>query len=461
MKLFFSVALLIFSCKAIAQKAKADSLLLSLSKEKTDTGRVKQMWKLADATKNFDPQKALVISRQSLFLAEKIKYVEGQSKSMGILANTFIKIGNYPMALEYYFEKLKLEEKRDNPSNLASALMNIGAVYVYQEEYSKALYYYNKSDSIIRARQVGSLQYYSFQNLGDIYDRLNLSDSSYKYFTMALAVAKDSANIDFTGASLTGLGHSYLKKENFQMSLINYQSAISYLRAANDDDLLCEAALGLAKLYEKLNERDSAEYYARLSLGIAQSDKFLLRDLEAAKFLTNHFKELNKIDSAFSYLNYVQVLNDSLNSKSRIREIQVMSSNEQLRQVEIEENKKIAQQARVQELQLLLIGIFIPTFFLITLLLSRIKMDIRVVKVLGILSLLFLFEYLTLLLHPFVTQMTNHKPIYELLVYVTIAGILIPIHHRIEHWMIEKLVHNKQLLKLTMKTARFKMKEPD
>jgi len=88
-------------------------------------------------------------------------------------------------------------------------------------------------------------------------------------------------------------------------------------------------------------------------------------------------------------------------------------------------------------------------------------MDIRVVKILGILSLLFLFEYLTLLLHPFVTQMTNHKPIYELLVYVSIAGILIPIHHRIEHWLIEKLVHNKQLLKLTMKTAKFKMKEPD
>jgi hypothetical protein len=418
------------------------------------------MWQLANATKNFDPQKALTISRQSLFLAEKIKYIEGQSKSLSSLASTFLIIGNYPRALEYYFKKLKLEENRHNPDNLAGVLMNIGAVYVYQEEYPNALSYYYKSDSIIRTRKIGDLEYYSLQNLGDVYDRLNISDSSYIYFTKALSVAQKLHDNDFIGASVTGLGHSYQKKGNYSLSLASYQSAISYLTAANNDDLLCEATLGLANLYQKLNEPDSAEYYARLSLNIAQKDNFLSRDLESARFLTTHFKELNSIDSAFVYLNYVQVLNDSINSKSRIREIQVMSSNEQLRQIEIEENKKLAQEARSQELQLLLIGIFIPTFFLLTLLLSRIKMDVRFVKILGVISLLFLFEYLTLLLHPYVSRITHHIPIYELLVYVSIAGVLIPIHHRIEHWMIDKLVHNKQLLKLTMKTAKFKMKDP-
>jgi hypothetical protein len=84
-----------------------------------------------------------------------------------------------------------------------------------------------------------------------------------------------------------------------------------------------------------------------------------------------------------------------------------------------------------------------------------------VVKILGILSLLFLFEYLTLLIHPFVSHISHNAPVYELLMYVSIAGILIPIHHRIEHWLIDKLVHNKQMLKLTLKTARFKMKNPE
>ena len=141
-KIFFSFAFLLLSVKTIAQKAKADSLELLLSNEKTDSNRVKLMWQLADITKNFNPESALAIARRSLFIAEKIKFTEGQSKAMGIIANTFLKIGNYPRALEYYFDKLQLEEKRDNPRNLASVLMNIGAVYVYQEEYAKALQYY-------------------------------------------------------------------------------------------------------------------------------------------------------------------------------------------------------------------------------------------------------------------------------------------------------------------------------
>ena len=58
--------------------------------------------------------------------------------------------------------------------------------------------------------------------------------------------------------------------------------------------------------------------------------------------------------------------------------------------------------------------------------------------------MLFLFEYLTLLLHPVVQHITHHSPVFEILIFVAIAGLLIPLHHRLEHWMIEKLVRRVQ-----------------
>jgi hypothetical protein len=94
-------------------------------------------------------------------------------------------------------------------------------------------------------------------------------------------------------------------------------------------------------------------------------------------------------------------------------------------------------------LQLLLIGIFIPIFFLITLLMSKSKIHIRLIRLLGILSLLFFFEYLTLLLHPTVAALTNHTPVYEIMIFVVIAGILIPLHHRLEHWLVHRLIHHR------------------
>jgi hypothetical protein len=215
-------------------------------------------------------------------------------------------------------------------------------------------------------------------------------------------------------------------------------------------------------LQQQLYNNDSAVYYAAQSMAIAKKDDFLSHEMEAAAFLTNLYKSIKNTDSAFAYVNRVQVLNDSINSKSRIRESQIISTNEQLRQLEIEENKKIAARDRHQQLQLLFIGIFIPGFFLFTLLLSRIKIQTRIIKVLGVLSLLILFEYLTLLLHPYVLELTNHTPVYEILIFVIIAAILIPSHHRIEHWLVERLTRNKNSraggIRLT--TRKIKMKDP-
>jgi amino acid transporter len=108
------------------------------------------------------------------------------------------------------------------------------------------------------------------------------------------------------------------------------------------------------------------------------------------------------------------------------------------------EAKKQAEIEWKNRLQQLLIGIFIPGLFMLTLILSRVNLHIRAIKLLGIFSLLFFFEYLTLFLHPTVARLTNHTPIYEIFIFVAIAAILIPLHHRAEHWLIQKLLHHRE-----------------
>ena len=454
--------LLIFLALPIAlpaQKQKADSLLKLLSVEKTDTGKVNLMWEITGIMNMYDPDKALVYVQQALTLATEIKYTEGESKTLGSLANTFRKLGNYSKSLEYNFRKLQLEEKRNNPKNLAFVLLNIGIVYRYQEEYQNALKYYYKSDSVINKYNLEEVKYYIYMNLGDVYDKLGQIDSSFSYFNKSLIVSTSLKNDDYIGNSMTGLGHTYLKMGNSEFSLLNYHSAIKHLQVANNDEVLCEAYLGLAELYQqKLKKTDSAVHYAKVSFKLAEKDGFLNWQLDATQFLTELYKKENNVDSAFLYLSKVQQLNDSINGKEKIRQIQILSSTESLRQLELAENKRIAKKERKQQLQYLFIGIFIPGFFLFTLLLSRIKIHSRIIKILGVLSLLILFEYLLLLLHPKVAELTNHTPVYEMLIFVAIAALLIPGHHRFEAWLIEKLIHKKGSIKL--KRVKFKVKGP-
>jgi tetratricopeptide (TPR) repeat protein len=445
--LLFSAPLVSFS-----QKAKVDSLSNLLAIEKTDTGKVKLLWQIARDASAYNPDTALTLAQQALYKAREIKYLEGESRSLGIIANTLMKIGNYPRALEFHIEKLKLEEKRKNPRNLSSVLINIGIVYSLQEEYYKALDYYTKADSVIKKNKVENISHYLALNKGDVYDRLNMTDSAHLYYSICLSIAKERQDDNFLGSSMTGLGHIYRKKKQYPQSLQNYNEGIKYLLLSDDYELYCEATLGLAKLYNEMSKFDSSAFYATKSFDMARSGGFLNKELDAAVFLAEQYKKINNIDSAFSYISYVQFLNDSINSKDRIRESQILSSNEQLRQLKREQELSKEKKQRLEQLQLLLIAIFIPGFFLLTLLLSRRKIHIKLLRLLGVLSLLFLFEYITLLLHPKIANFTHHNPVFEILIFVAIAALLIPLHHKLEHWLINKLIHHRHGQQLTKKS---------
>lgn len=459
--------LLILNCciinNGIAQKNIADSLIKLLFVEQTDTNRVNLMWKISQAIKIYNPDSALKLAQEALFLSRNIKYTEGESRSLGLIANALLSLGNYPRGLEFYLEKLKIEEKRNNQRNMASVIMNIGIVYIYQGEYEKAMPYYYKADSIVKKYNVKDLKYNIALNMGDAYDRMNNTDSSFMYFSKSLEIAQQLKEDRSIGVSLVGLGNTNLKIENYSQALKNYKTALPYLFNANDEDLICETSIGLAKLYKKINKKDSAEYFSRYAYSLAKKDGFLSWQYQSANFLTDHFKDLKNIDSAFVYMGIAQTLKDSIESKDKIRKIQIMTTSEQLRQQDIAENLRKAKKERVQQMQLLIIGLFIPLLFLITLLLSKRRIHVRVIKFLGIISLLMFFEYLTLFLHPMVVEFTNHTPIYEMLIFVTIASLLIPTHHRIENWLIVKLTSGKKYFEsgnFFTRKIMIKMKKP-
>jgi tetratricopeptide (TPR) repeat protein len=442
----FSILLPLFLFPGIlsAQKAKVDSLKKLLAVEKTDTGKVKLMWQIASAANFYNPDTALLIAQQALFKAKNTSYLEGESNSLKILANTFMYMGNYPTSLDLNLQRLKLEEKRNKPRYLAGTLMNIGIVYVYEDEYRKALEYYRKSDSVIKKNNLDDvIKNQMLLNIGDVFFRMQVYDSAYLYLSESLALAKKNEDGFMMGATMGTLAHNYRSKKEFPEALMNYRGAINFLKDGVDNDNYCETTLGLAKLFRLLNKADSAVHYAKISMMIARNDGRLSRELEATRFLTEYYSEAKKIDSAFAYVSYVQQLNDSVNSKSKIREMLSISSSEQFRQRDLEQQKKEEKKKRFKQLQFLLIGIFIPGFFFLTFLLNRVKIHMKLVRLLGVLSLLFLFEYLTLLLHPAIANFTNHIPIYEILIFVVIAAILIPLHHKVEHWLIHRLTHHR------------------
>jgi hypothetical protein len=209
----------------------------------------------------------------------------------------------------------------------------------------------------------------------------------------------------------------------------------------NDLANYCATTLGIAGIYQKQSKIDSALYYAYKALNVASTGNFNLTEMQADSFIASLYESENKTDSAFKYLRLTMTLKDSLFSQEKAKSIQNMTFEENIRQQEIAIQKREAEEKRVRNLQLLAIGVFIPLFFLGVLLLSRTKVRPRVVEFLGILSLLLFFEFITDLIYPYISSLTNENPIWEMLFLVILAAFLEPLNFKLEHWVKKHLVH--------------------
>jgi len=86
------------------------------------------------------------------------------------------------------------------------------------------------------------------------------------------------------------------------------------------------------------------------------------------------------------------------------------------------------------------IGVFVITFFVFVLLISRRKKSMRAINFLAVVALLMVFEFIAMLAHPYIEEWTHHNPMLMLLILVAIASILVPMHHKLEGWMKKRLL---------------------
>lgn len=431
--------LLLTGFLSFGQNRVVDSLYKVFKNEKKDTAKITLLTKISRAYQGSKPDSALLFAQEAYFFAKNKKFVKGESWALSQMAVAFNSLGNFPKALEYYLDQLKIEEKRGYPQNVASVYLNIALLYNSTKDFDKAILYAKTADSIINANKFEELSLYSLLNIGEIYEKNNKLDSALHYTQICYAKAVKAGSGLIKGTALNNLGNVYYKSGNLAESFSNYKAGLPYLEASNDYINYAEGMLGLAKIFNLKQQPDSAILYSKAAYNIAAGNQFLAKALDASFFLSGQYKVTNRIDSAFAYQEIMNGLKDSIDSREKIKALQNITIEEQLRQNEIARLKKKEKKENSQKLQLLLIGLAIPISFFISVIISRKKVHKKLIEFSGIFSILLLFEYITLLLHPFIAEKSNHSPFIEIVIFVAIAAIITPSHHKIEHWLIGKL----------------------
>jgi hypothetical protein len=278
-------------------------------------------------------------------------------------------------------------------------------------------------------------------NIGDDYNKLGLFDSARIYTQQCYEVFLRLDEPDLIGCALNNLGEIHAAVNQNALALEYFRLGIPYLIKEEDVDVQCDSYLGLAKLFRKKGQADSCQYYAGMALNMAKNAGFTKHIYETSNFLSEFYKSNQNIDSAFAYLQVTMATKDSLFSQEKVKQIQNLSLQEKLRQQEIAEANYKADEERKNNLQLIGITAFIITFILFFLLIVRHRTKPRTIEFFGVVALLLVFEFTALFIHPYIEKWTHHSPVFMLLILVGIASVLVPLHHRMEKVIKEKLAH--------------------
>lgn len=444
-KTFSFIILTLSTLLVTAQSTKIDSLTKLLLSTKSDTLKVNLLSKLASYERTY--QKGLDLANEGLNLAQKVKYEKGEAACLGQIGNVYWSVSNYPMALHFYLENLKIRERIMDTQGMASAYGAIGYVYKEQGDYNTALSYFQKKMSLVNPNNISSLVFIN-QDFGEVYYLKKQVDSALKYYQRSyeyLTKTDDQYQFNFP---LNGLGNVHLKMGNTDLALAFYKKAILNGIAFKDTLGLSISYINVAKLYYANGNLDSTINYAEKSLYYAQRANALQTTIESGKLLSTIYQNKNDKE-ALHFLQISQAANDSLNSRDKTMQFQNMTFNETLREKELADKKAKEVEERKQNIQYALIALGIIVFLTIFLFLSRtIIVDEKLISFFGVLGLLVVFEFVNLLIHPWLAEFTHESPVFMLIALVLIGALLIPLHHKLEHWIMGKMIEKNKTIRL-------------
>jgi tetratricopeptide (TPR) repeat protein len=373
--------------------------------------------------------------------------------------------GDNTGALEYYFKALPLAEKVLDKRRIGSLYFDIALVYFILQ---------NNEEAVKNIRKGGenlpdpSSPMYNFmlvqyqRNMSKYYLLVGRYDSALHYAQALTETSTTLKSLSFEYGAFYLNGSTYAKMGDMEMADVYFKKAkeMTYLIENSTGRLdFFEIYIRFLLSYKRINEAHE-QAKQLMDWGIQNNNNNL--KLSAAVFMQQVFDSLHQADSAYYYSKIKDNLNASIFSQDNINKTQALAFNDQLRIIEDNAKKAEEAQQRKENIQYALIALGIISLLMMYLLLSRSFItNSKLIEFFGVIALLIIFEFLNLLLHPFLERITHHSPVLMLLALVCIAALLVPLHHKVEKWATAKLVEKNKQIRLAAAKKTIQQLEKD
>ncbi len=426
---------------SLAQNAVTDSVIQKLKNTKNADNKVDIIVENLLNYSDSDPVLALKNQQQILTYSLKNKDAVSRAVATAGISYCYRHFGNTDKSLQYAIEGTTLAENTGNQKAVIVATNILALFYKDYGNYLKAIQLCKKVVETSTAVHWNEALDWGLENLADIYTRTQQYDSALSFAQRDYEVASQLKKNNILAYTYIDLAKIHGKLGNETLAKTYFDMALQESHKAQSSKEISWTYTAKAEFFKDRNNMDSTIVAATQALKALRNTAFQNYSMEPAKLLLDIYRSKNS-DSAFKYSEIYHNAKDSLFSVQTIQQTQAMSFENDLSQQKIKQERK-------QNIQYALIAFGIIAFIILFLIFSRsIVANERFISFFGVLGLLIVFEFINLFIHPWLASFTHESPVLMLLALVVIASLLIPLHHRLEKWIKEKMIEKNKAIRL-------------
>ena len=273
------------------------------------------------------------------------------------LAVAMMRKGNYTEALKYYQENLDIAKSRNELENMILSYNNMGITYFDWKKYDQALQNYQLALDVLSEMGEKERTGPVYNNIGEAYLDMGNADSALYYFKMALEVNQEFGKKRSILISLTNIGNIYHLNKDYNNTLKYYNEALSISQSIPDKVNTALINIKLGKAYNSVGNYSLAHDYLMLGLNMSLDDEMMNSVLDAYEGLVENYRGLNNADKVYEYgmlyiglkdslfgessLNKISELETKYKTVEKEKEIVVLRSEQQVKDLEIELQKNL------------------------------------------------------------------------------------------------------------------------